>query len=297
MLRRILLAAAILASVAACAGESATAIPSDQEPSPPGTPTTSGTPSTSSDDLTSTADTLAANRARLFEAYYATARAKDPSIASACVLAKSFSPSAIAVFETLTARLQGSTLASDGRSMLSHITAIHRLAGGDGATATDHGSCGGDNANRMIMTMDPALHAALVAANHDKNDSAGKVVIKDIPAGGYWRETHDFAGAHAPFDASDETNDGAPRGQVQFFADPTSAKAKAPLGRVGVEDVVDPYALEMDQDYDCPHNSNPLCAYVSYQALCFPGPETEGVKLFTKKYGDDAPGFLPAGCN
>ena len=180
--------------------------------------------------------------------------------------------------------------------MLSHITAVHRLAGGDGATATDHGSCGGDNANRMFMTMDATLHAQLVAANQDARNSGGKTVLEDIPSNGYWRQTHDFAGAHAPFDMSDETNDGAPRGQVQFFSDPTSAKAKAPLGRTGVEDVVDPYALEMDQDYDCPHHSNPLCSYVAYQALCFPGDETEGLKLFTKKYGDDAPGFLPAGC-
>ncbi len=296
MLRRALTVTAALLMLAACAAETAKATASAAE-APAASATPGAAPTTTTDGITSTADTLAANRARLLNAYYATARAKDPTIASACAVAKSLTPSAVAVFETLTARLQGSTRASDGRSMLSHITAIHRLAGGDGATATDHGSCGGDDANRMIMTMDAMLHATLIAANQDDKTSAGQTVIKDIPSSGYRRNTHDFAGAHAPFDISDETNDGAPRGQVQFFSAPTSAKAKSPLGRTGVEDVIDPYALEMDQDYDCPHNSNPLCSYVSYQALCFPGDATEGLKLFTNKYGDDAPGFLPAGCD
>lgn len=65
--------------------------------------------------------------------------------------------------------------------------------------------------------------------------------------------SHDLGGAHAPFDISDETDNGAPRGQVQYFSDLTGAAATAPLGRTDLTTLVDPYAREMDQDYDCLH--------------------------------------------
>src|SRR6185503_21158081 len=109
--------------------------------------------------------------------------------------------------------------------------------------------CGGGEYNRMIMQDDMTLHAAMVAANADKG--ATPYDIADIPMGGFWRDSHDLGGPHAPFDLSDETNDGAPRGQTQYFSDPASAVANAPLGRMDLTTLVDPLALEMDHDYDC----------------------------------------------
>jgi hypothetical protein len=206
-------------------------------------------------------------------------------------------PSSQAVFLTLTARLQGGTL-MDGSSMLDHITRVYRVSGGMGATATSPGTCGGGEYNRMIMSMDPSLQAAQLAANTAKGavEPSGKVDITDIPPGGFWRDSHDPGGPHSPFDLSDETNDGAPRGQTQYFSDPTSTLANTALGRQDLATLIDPYALEMDQDYDCPHNSNPLCPYIFYGLLCAPQACEIGTAIWTMNYGDFDASWRPAGC-
>jgi hypothetical protein len=169
-------------------------------------------------------------------------------------------PSVQGVYLTLSARLQGSRMSKGGASMLSHVVKLYRIAGGDGATATDPGMCGGDG-NRVFVSMDMPLHDSLIGANANKGAAAagGKSDIEDVPAGAnsFWRDSHDVGGAHAPFDISDETENGAPRGQVQYFADVTSTAAKGALGRTDLMALIDPYALEVDQDYDCTHNSNP----------------------------------------
>ncbi len=152
----------------------------------------------------------------------------------------------------------------------------------------------------MIMSMDGALHAALVAANDDKGAAGptGTFDVADVPADAtrFWRDSHDLGGPHAPFTLSDETEAGGPRGQTQYFADPTSAVAQAPLGRLDLETLVDPYALEMDQDYDCAHNSNPLCTYIFYGALCVAQPAIVGVDLYAQKYGSPDVAWQPSGC-
>jgi hypothetical protein len=112
----------------------------------------------------------------------------------------------------------------------------------------------------------------------------------------FWRDTHDLGGPHAPFDVSDETERGAPRGQVQFFRDPGSAVALAPLGRPDLETLVEPLALEMDHDYDCVHNSNPVCEYVSWGPLCLPQPSTLGTDIYTQSHGSFDPAWQPADC-
>ena len=53
------------------------------------------------------------------------------------------------------------------------------------------------------------------------------IVVDDF-AYGSWRDSHDLGGTHAPFDQSDETNQGAPRGQTQYFKDPASTVANSP---------------------------------------------------------------------
>ena len=255
------------------------------------------------------ADTLDANRDRLLATYLAFLQAHPgaqsngldgATLGSVCALWSALHPSDRAVFLTLTARLQGSTLGSDGASMLSHVRRAYRVVGGQSATAADPGSCGGGEYNRMIMSIDGALHAALVAANTNKGAAgpSGAFDLADVPADSsrFWRDSHDAAGPHAPFDLSDETQDGAPRGQVQYFRDPSSSAANAPLGRMDLTTLVDPSALEMDQDYDCVHNSNPSCSYVTYGPLCAPEASKVGLDLYESDYGPTESGWHPTGC-
>ena len=52
----------------------------------------------------------------------------------------------------------------------------------------------------------------------------------------------------------------------------------------------------MDQDYDCPHNSNPGCAYTTYGPLCLPQTSLLGAQIYTNDYGDFDPSWKPTGC-
>lgn len=263
-------------------------------------------------EATSTAclgDTLDANRDRLLETYfqYLKANATTPqsnglssaNVTSALDVWQKLDPSSQGVFLTLTARMQGSALGKDSSSMLSHITKIYRITGGQSATSTDPGSCGGGEHNRMIMSMDSELHDAQVAANSDQGalQSNSTYDISDVVPTSYWRDSHDVGGAHAPFDSSDETNGGAPRGQTQYFEDPTSTLAKTALGRQDLTTLVDPYAIEMDQDYDCVHNSNPLCSYTTYGQFCIPQASELGTQVYTGSYGSYEPNWKPVSCN
>lgn len=63
-----------------------------------------------------------------------------------------------------------------------------------------------------------------------------------------------------------------------------------------LETLVDPYAIEMDQDYDCPHNSNPGCSYTTYGPLCLPEASEMGAQIYTTDYGDFDPSWKPTGC-
>jgi hypothetical protein len=247
-----------------------------------------------------------ANRDRLIASYLAYLQANPTvtqsnglsgaNLTSVCDLWSRLQPSAQAVFLTLTARLDGSKL-QDGSTMLDHITKLYRAVGGDGATAADPGSCGGGEFNRMIMSMDMTLHIAQAAAFADQGAKGPNGYdIADIPATSYWRNSHDLGGPHAPFDQSDETNQGAPRGQTQYFKDPASTVANAPLGRMDLTTLVDPLAVEMDQDYDCPHNSNPSCSYTFYGPGCLPEASMLGVDIYTMSYGSIDPTWKPTGC-
>jgi hypothetical protein len=271
---------------------SPTTIAGDADTDPPGeTPTTGDTGSPSTAPLES--------RDRLIRGYFDQLQL-DPvrtmsnglrgaDLPDVCALWDGLTPSAQATFLTITARLEGSILETDGSTMLDHVVTAYRIVGGIGSTGTDPGDCGGEG-NRLFVSIDPALHAALVEANQTGQGLA------DIPPGGAWHESGDLAGPHEPFTMSDETEDGAPRGQIHFFADPASAVANQPLGRVDVEDVVDPFAMEMDQDYDCVHNSNPACEYTFYGPLCLPEPTELGVTIYTRNYGSFDPTWRPTGC-
>ena len=216
-------------------------------------------------------------------------------LADVCALWGKLQPSARSVFLTLTARLDGSRLARDGSTMLDHVTKLYWLTGGSGATSTSPGSCGGAG-NRMIMSIDATLHAELVAANTGRGGPSGARTIRDVTPASFWRDTHDLAGPHDPFDLSNETEGGVPRGQVHYFEDPTSAAATSPLGRPDLMTLVDPFAFEFDHDYDCVHNSNPLCSYTLYGTACTPKSSKTGLELYGATYGAIDMTWKPAGC-
>jgi hypothetical protein len=255
-------------------------------------------------DAASFPDTLDGNRDRLLASYLAWLQS-EPTVMqsnglvggqlhSVCDLWSKLDPSSQGVFRTITHRLWGSVLSVDNSRMLEHVGKLYRVIGGQSATASDPGSCGGGEYNRMIMHQDAVLHDVQVAANANKG--ASPYDIADIPSTSYWRDSHDLGGPHGPFDLSDETNAGAPRGQTQYFRDPTSTAANAPLGRMDLTTLVDPYALEMDQDYDCTHNSNPDCSYIFYGPACAPASSELGTQIYTQDYGDFEPAYKPAGC-
>jgi hypothetical protein len=253
-------------------------------------------------------DTLESNRNRLLGTYFdfLKAYATDPqsnglsgkNVSTVCDVWSGLAPSPRGVFLTLTARLQGSRLGIDGSSMLWHVVTVYRVAGGQGATPTNPGSCGGGEYNRMIMSQDGTLHDALLAANQHKGalQPDKKYDIADAPSGTSWRDSQDLGGPHTPFDLSDETEKGAPRGQTQYFSDPASELAKKPLGREDLSTLVDPFALELDLDYDCVHNSNPLCSYIFYGPLCAPQANKLGTDIYVQSYGSVDADFKPAGC-
>jgi hypothetical protein len=256
-----------------------------------------------SDAATDGAVTVAA-RDRLLQTYLAwltahpgpTTNGLDgAALTGVCQLWTQLQPSAKAVFITLTARLERSHLRRDDSSMLDHMTRLYWLTGGGGATTTDPGMCGGSG-NRMIMQIDPTLHTELRTAFTTNGGAAAARTIGDAIATSFWRDSHDLGGTHAPFDESDETESGAPRGQVQYFKDPASAVAMAPLGRPDLMTLVDPYAFEIDQDYDCTHNSNPSCSYTLYGPLCAPRPNLTGVEIFGATYGAVDLTWKPTGC-
>lgn len=290
-MRRWGLAVAVALVAGGCGGDPA------GPDAPPGTIDARGTGADAAVPLGDRDRLLVAYRGFLDTRAGAQTNGLGPGLPDTCALWQALAPSAQATFLTLTARLDGSHLA-DGTTMLAHVTGLYRVVGGDGATASDPGSCGGGEANRMIAAIDPALHAALIAASTNQGDlnPDGVRDLADIPADGYWRDSHDVGGTHAPFDLSDETNDGAPRGQVQYFADPTSAAATSPLGRVDLADVVDPYAFEIDHDFDCFHNSNPSCSYTLYGSLCAPQASKLGTEIYTDTAGDYGPTWQPASC-
>ncbi len=217
------------------------------------------------------------------------------SLTSVCQLWSGLTPSAQSVFLTITARLERSVLDVDASTMLSRTTKLYRIAGGNGSTATDPGQCGGSG-NRLVLAIDPTLHGTMKIVNSAQGVVGGNHVIADASATSFWRDSHDLAGAHMPFTQSNETEGGAPRGQSHYFMDPTTTPATSPLGMIDLMTIVEPFAMEIDQDYDCFHASNPLCNYTLYGPACAPRAEKRGVEIFVDSYGAVDLTWRPAGC-
>lgn len=232
------------------------------------------------------AGSLDVNLNRLFETW----RARNAPDVDACTAWRQrLDESQRMVFLTITHRLTTSRLAPvsvspnavyyplyeayapDGRTPLDHITRVYAIAGGHGPVpGWGVGDCGGIDNNRLFLSMDHQLWLAFGLANATTGSVGNPGPLLDPWNNRAWRDSSDIAGPHAPFTASDETSYGSPRGQVHFFVPRTNPERTAyliplqpdspgPVWRRGVEGVSDPYLLEMDQDYNFLHDSNPLC--------------------------------------
>jgi hypothetical protein len=190
-----------------------------------------------------------------------------------------------------------------GGTMLSHIPELYAIRG-------TYGGDGGDE-SRVFMSMDRDLYIATVVANFTQVDDSGytgwsKSTLPSNVAGGvpfydYIRNSHDYGGPHSPFDYSNESkggrtdSPGSPTIQSQywsphFYYDANNnpvydytpydgGRANSPIGRPGVEGVVDPFAIEIDQDWDLFHHSDPTNGDFSEQ--------------YIRNYGDFGPNWVP----
>ncbi len=73
-----------------------------------------------------------------------------------------------------------------------------------------------------------------------------------------WGGSGDPGGPHAPFNNESETAKGSPRGQAQMWSYNWQASV---LNRPGVVGVYDPQIIELDNDYNALHDSNPEGEY------------------------------------
>ena len=178
-----------------------------------------------------------------------------------------------------------------GGTMLSHMTDLHAIRG----TYTGDGG----NESRLFLSMDSDLYIATMIANIMSVDDSGysgwsRSALQTNVAGGvpfydYIRNSHDFGGPHAPFNTSDESkggrtdSPGSPTIQSQFWSPDfgydasgnpywnwrpwAGGRAQSPVGRPGVESVVDPYIIEIDQDWDLFHHSDPTHSDFSQQYI------------------------------
>jgi hypothetical protein len=190
---------------------------------------------------TASAATLKANRNRVF-ADWATRK----GYSNTCTAWNSLSKPAQGAFLTLTNRLQISYL-PDGSVPLDHVTKLYSIQGDP-----DNDCHGGDD-NRIFVSMDDYLWEAMAYAN------IGYITTIDANGNNDWKTSSDLAGPHSPFDASNETSYGHPRGQVQFWISDNGFYY--PVCRVDLNCVVDANILEMDQDYDWNHPSSTECTY------------------------------------
>lgn len=176
--------------------------------------------------------------------------------ADACATWAGWDESTRAVFLTITHRLFVART-PDGVPALSHLESLSLVLGG-GASGT---SCGGSENNRVFAIMDDVLWRAML-------DTAGGATVLTDADGTSYVPTRDAAGPHDPFTASIESDRGLrctlifegegsrpPTAQAHFFleGDATSVE-RGPISLPA-----HPRMLEIDQDYNCVHDSNPTC--------------------------------------
>jgi len=185
---------------------------------------------------------LDANRNRLFANWAALHGQSD-----LCQAWQSQTCGAKGVFLTLTHRLQVSVLEDYSTTPLDHVSGMYAMLGDD----WDGNHCGGDD-NRIFVSMDPYLRTAMINAS-------SRSTTWDQNGNKYWTPSNDLAGPHSPFDASNMTSYGHPRGQMHFWG--SGSGAWTPVYSTGVNGVIDPNIMEIDQDYDWNHPSATECSY------------------------------------
>ncbi len=233
-----------------------------------------------------TADSLDNNLNRLFETW----RARNARLVDSCTAwRQSLDRSQKMVFLTITHRLTTSHLGAsavtptaiylplheayvpDYRTPLDHITAVWAIAGGHGPVAgVGTGSCEGVDNNRLFMSMDHQLWLAFGLSNATSGSVGKSGPLLDRWNNRSWQDSSDPWGSHPPFTVSNETSYGSPRGQAHFWLPRLNPErtgyfipvqpASQQVWRRGVEGVTDPYLIEMDQDFNWRHDSNPLCS-------------------------------------
>lgn len=138
---------------------------------------------------------------------------------------------------------------------LPHVFQLWAMNGSDPGcsctiTSTGYNCCnGGGEWHRVFFTADDRLIQMM-------RDRAG------LPE---WKASSDLAGPHAPFSQSNETSTGSPRGQIHFWAKDADASS---LKRTGVTGVNDPHIVELDNDYNLLHDSNPEGCYGVFGLGC-----------------------------
>jgi hypothetical protein len=228
--------------------------------------------------------TLAENRQRLLSDVAARAGA------GACDLWNGWPDSTRKTFLTITHRLSlyhlSRTAYADqvnapsyatGDDMLSHILSLYAVHG----TETGEGIID----SRMFMGMDRDLWIAMVLANKVGHDSSnpqppGWAELQSESPTDYVRDQHDPGTVHDPFNCENETKGGrgdfpgTPTGQMQFFkpvggncqqfasssqldgfGNWESSGTDVPISRA--DNYADPYMMEMDEDFDFLHHSDP----------------------------------------
>ena len=214
--------------------------------------------------------TLTENRNRLFADYVARKGASD-----ACAIWNNLKQDAKGAFLTLTHRLHGYQLLTCGGigcnyptigSALDHVDALYSILG-------DGFSCGGAG-NCIYGSMDGPLTSAMRFSN------IGIISMVDANGVNGWERSKDIGGPHSPFNASDQTVYGHPRGQTHFFNG-----GSAPLCKADLNCLQDAASFEFDQDYDPEHDSSTECEYnklLGRCEQCRPGPNRNG---FDDGYG------------
>jgi hypothetical protein len=187
-------------------------------------------------------DSMDANRNRIFADW-----AARHGQSNVCQAWENLSCAAKGSFLTLTHRLQVSIL-PDYKTPLDHVTSCYAILGDE----EDGNHCGGDD-NRIFVSMDDYLWYMMAYAN------IGYITSIDQNNNNYWTQSSDPFGPHSPFDASNETSYGHPRGQMHFWI--SDEGFWTPVNSTGVPGIIDPNMMEIDQDYDWNHPSSTECTY------------------------------------
>jgi hypothetical protein len=125
--------------------------------------------------------------------------------------------------------------------LIDHVDGLYAVL--DGGDPYGRGSCGGENNNRIFVSLDEIGISAI--------RNIYPLFLPGIKSSGDRNQHGDFKGRR-------DTIHGQPRAQFHYFLWDHEAK---PINRREMSAVFDPWAMEVDIDYNWIHDSNPLCTY------------------------------------